>query len=230
MRSISYERQSRIFTEKLQANEGIPSQPTTRTRLCQNKTISGGERAGRLTSFSTHSYTAPMLRSPWSTPVWLLLSLCIAVPVIGGGCGGKTIQYPDDHERYRRIDQAVESLRQAYEKKDASKMAALMVPSDQIDRLQHDVDSDFELFSSIALAFAIERILIDGDDVDVFVHWQGLWKKNADDPGLRQRGHTRLQWIGTLSILLRGVQGDSPFGMKVRQAITDNSTPSPRKK
>lgn len=170
-----------------------------------------------------------MLRSPWPTPVWLLLSLLVVVPAIGGGCGGKTIQYPDDHERYRRIDQAVESLRQAYEKKDASKLGALMVPSDQIDRLQRDVDSDFESFSSIALAFAIERILIDGDDVDVFVHWQGLWKKNADDPGLRQRGHTRLQWVGTLSILLRGVQGDSPFGMKVRQAITDTAPPLQRK-
>jgi hypothetical protein len=171
-----------------------------------------------------------MLRSPWSAPVWLLLSLVIVGPVIGSGCSGKTIQYPDDHERYRRIDQAVESLRQGYEKKNASKMAALMVPTAQIDRLQRDVDSDFESFSSIELAFSIERIMIDGDDVDVFVHWQGLWKKNADDPGLRQRGHTRLQWVGTLSILLRGVQGDSPFGMKDRQTITDNSTPPSQKR
>lgn len=171
-----------------------------------------------------------MLRSPWSAPVWLLLSLVIVGPVIGSGCSGKTIQYPDDHERYRRIDQAVESLRQGYENKNASKMAALMVPTAQIDRLQRDVDSDFESFSSIELAFSIERIMIDGDDVDVFVHWQGLWKKNADDPGLRQRGHTRLQWVGTLSILLRGVQGDSPFGMKDRQTITDTSTPPSQKR
>jgi hypothetical protein len=171
-----------------------------------------------------------MLRSPWSAPVWLLLGLFILVPVIGSGCSGKTIQYPDDHERYLRVDQAVESLRQGYEKKNASKMAALMVPTAQIDRLQRDMDSDFEAFSSIELAFSIERIMIDGDDVDVFVHWQGLWKKNADDPGLRQRGHTRLQWVGTLSILLRGVQGDSPFGMKDRQTITDNSTPPSQKR
>ena len=206
------------------------AQPTTQSRLVGNMTMNRGERAGRLTSISTRSYTASMLSSPWSIPLWLLASLFLVVPAIGGGCSGKTIQYPDDHERYRRIDQAVESLRQAYEKKDASKMAALMVPTDQIDRLQRDVDSDFETFSSIALAFSIERIMVDGDDVDVFVHWQGLWKKNVDDPGLRQRGHTRLQWVGTLSILLRGVQGDSPFGMKVRQTITDNSTPASRRK
>ena len=152
------------------------------------------------------------------------------VTVIGSGCGGKTIQYPEDHERYKRIDQAVESLRQFYELKNASRMADLMVPTEQIDRLQRDVDSDFESFSSIQLAFSIERIMIDGDDVDVFVHWQGLWKRDADDPGLRQRGHTRLQWVGTQSILLRGIQGDSPFGMKVRQTLTDNSAPSSLKR
>lgn len=171
-----------------------------------------------------------MLRLPWSKFVWLVLSVIVVLPAVGGGCSGKTIQYPDDYERYRRIDQAVESLREAYERKNASKMADLMVPTDQIDRLQRDVDSDFESFFSIALAFSIERIMIDGDDVDVFVHWQGVWKKNADDPGLRQRGHTRLQWVGTRSILLRGVEGDSPFGMKVRQTITDNSTPSSKKR
>ncbi len=71
--------------------------------------------------------------------------------------------------------------------------------------------------------------MIEGDVIDVFVHWQGLWKKDADDPGLRQRGHTRLQWVGTQSILLREVQGDSPFGMKARQATID-STPSSKKK
>jgi hypothetical protein len=38
-----------------------------------------------------------------------------------------------------------------------------------------------------------------------------------------------LQWVGTQTILLRGVQGDSPFGMKARQATTD-PTRSPKKK
>jgi hypothetical protein len=79
------------------------------------------------------------------------------------------------------------------------------------------------------LDFATERIMIEGDNIDVFVHWQGLWKKDTEDPGLRQRGHTRLQWVGTQTILLRGIQGDAPFGMKARQATID-PTPSPKKK
>ena len=159
-------------------------------------------------------------------PVLVLLG---SIFLIGAGCGGKKVQYPEDHERYLRIDQAVESLRQAYVKKDSSNLALLMMPIDQLERLREEAQGDFESFSAITLDFAVERIMIERDDIDVFVHWQGLWKKDADDPGLRQRGHTRLQWVGTQAILLRGVQGDSPFGMKARQATADPLR-SPKKK
>jgi hypothetical protein len=150
------------------------------------------------------------------------------VPFASVGCSSKVIQYPEDHERYLRIDKAVESLRQAYVKRDSSAMAALMVPIEQLERLQREAESDFEIFQSIALEFRVERIMIEGEDIDVYVHWQGVWKKDPDDPGLRQRGHSRLQWVGTKAILLRGVQGDAPFGMKGRQTSTDSSV-SPKK-
>ncbi|HEX6826474.1 MAG TPA: hypothetical protein VF077_09185, partial [Nitrospiraceae bacterium] len=149
--------------------------------------------------------------------------------LVGVGCGGKKISYPEDHERYVRIDRAVESLRQAYVKKDLSDLASLMMPNDQLDRLKEEAQGDFVTYSAIMLDFATERIMIEGDNIDVFVHWQGLWKKDTEDPGLRQRGHTRLQWVGTQTILLRGIQGDAPFGMKARQATID-PTPSPKKK
>jgi hypothetical protein len=104
-----------------------------------------------------------------------------------------------------------------------------MMPAQQLDRLREEAQGDFQTYSAITLDFAVERIMIEGDDIDVFVHWQGLWKKDPDDPGLRQRGHTRLQWVGTQSILLRGVQGDAPFGMKARQ-VTIEPPRSPIKK
>lgn len=163
------------------------------------------------------------------TPLRFVLLLFSLMVFLGVGCSGKTIQYPEDHERYLRIDRAVESLRQAYVQKDSSGLAALMMPIEQLERLQEDARGDFETFSTMTLDFSLERIMIEGDDIDVFVHWQGLWKKDADDPGLRQRGHSRLQWVGTQAILLRGVQGDSPFGMKARQT-TINSTTTPKKK
>jgi hypothetical protein len=166
---------------------------------------------------------------PDKFPQFPLVVLLSSIFLIGVGCSGKKIQYPNDHERYLRIDGAVESLRQAYVKKDSSDLASLMIPSDQLDRLREEAQGDFETFNAIMLDFAIERIMVEGDNVDVFVHWQGLWKKDAEDPGLRQRGHTRLQWVGTQSVLLRGVQGDSPFGMKARQATVDPTRPSTKK-
>ena len=137
---------------------------------------------------------------------------------VGLGCGSKKVQYPEDHQRYLRIDQAVESLRQAYVKKEASGIKALMVPKEPLEWVVREAESDFESFQEIAMEFRIERIMIEADDIDVYVHWQGLWKKDPDDPGFRQRGHSRFQWVGTNDILLRGIQGDVPFGAKARQA------------
>ncbi len=147
----------------------------------------------------------------------------LAVPLLlalaGMGCSSKDIQYPEDHARVVRVDAAVEALRNAYVKKDLSALDSLLLPADAMDQLQRDVQSDFANYSEIMLEFAVERIYIDGDNVDVFVHWHGLWKKSETDPGLRYRGHARLEWVGVQSILLRAVQGDLPFGMRTRQAV-----------
>ncbi|HSQ91032.1 MAG TPA: hypothetical protein VLM19_02525 [Nitrospiraceae bacterium] len=166
---------------------------------------------------------------PYKFSLFPVLILLGAIAFFSAGCGSKKVQYPEDHERYLRIDRAVESLRLAYVREDFSDLAALMMPTDQLQRLKEEAQGDFETFSTITLDFTTERIMIDGDNIDVFVHWQGLWKKDGDDSGLRQRGHSKLQWVGTGSILLRGIQGDSPFGIQARQATTD-STPSSKKK
>jgi hypothetical protein len=153
---------------------------------------------------------------PSSFPWWLALLL-----VTMSACSSKEIQYPEDHERIRRIDQAVESLRDAYQKKNRSGFRSAMLPLDQLEELQHQAEADFDAFQTITLEFSIERIMIEGDDVDTYIHWQGVWKKDAEDAGLRQRGHARLQWVGAQSILLRSVQGDLPFGMKAKQALSE---------
>ena len=166
---------------------------------------------------------------PYKFPLLPVLLLLGSISLIGVGCGGKTIQYPEDHERYLRIDRAVESLRQAYVKKDSSDLASLMMPIDQLDRLREEAQGDFETFSAITLDFA-RRAHYDRRGRHRCVRaLAGAVEKDADDPGLRQRGQTRLQWVGTQSILLRGVQGDAPFGMKARQATID-PTRSPKKK
>ncbi len=151
---------------------------------------------------------------------WLVL-LVIAL----GGCSSKEIQYPEDHERIRRIDRAMESLRDAYQQKNREAFRSMMLQPDQLEQLQRQAQDDFDTFHSISLEFQTERIMIEGDDIDVYVHWQGMWKKDADDMGVRQRGHARLQWAGTQSVLLRGVQGDLPFGMRTKQTLSEVSPP-----
>jgi hypothetical protein len=136
-------------------------------------------------------------------------------------CAGKVVPYPEDHERFVRIDKAVESLREAYQRRDRSGLRDVMLPVEQLEQMQADAEQDFDTFQSIQLEFKTERIMIDGENIDVYVHWQGAWKKTSEDAGIRQRGHARLQWVGTQSILLRGVQGDLPFGMKTRQALSE---------
>lgn len=149
----------------------------------------------------------------------LLLGFILILSV---GCSGKTIQYKDDHDRILRIDQAVESLRKSYVERDRSALEALLLPSGGLDQLQRDIHSDFDTFRDIQLEFSIERILIEGDNIDVFVHWQGQWKRNPGEAGTRQRGHGRLAWVGTKSILLREAQGDLPFGMGTRASLGED--------
>lgn len=152
--------------------------------------------------------------------VWLIV---LAVAVVG--CPSKTIRYSAEHERLLRIDQALESLRSAYERKDRSGFHSMLLPLDQLNELKRQVEMDFEAFPAISLEFTTERVVIEKDDIDVFIHWQGTWKRDANDMGLRQRGHARLQWVGTHSILLRGAQGDLPFGMKTKQMLSESPSP-----
>ncbi len=149
---------------------------------------------------------------PLTTWKFVPLVLCSAL-LLAIGCSGKTIQYKEDHDRILRIDKAVESLRKAYVDRDRGELESLFLPSGMLDHLQRDIQGDFEAFREIQLEFSIERILIEGDNIDVFVHWQGQWKRNPGETGIRQRGHARLAWVGTQSILLRDAQGDLPFGM-----------------
>lgn len=211
---LSYGTESKSFSEKLQASAMKKGPVDSSKRSDRNR--------ASLTGRMPHFYTADMISTVFVRRHLAVVLSLVLLPFAMVGCGAKVVQYPEDHERYLRIDKAVESLRQAYIKKDAAALAALMIPIDQLDRLQQEAESDFEIYPHISLEFRVERIMIEGEDVDVYVHWQGLWKKHPDDPGLRQRGHSRFQWVGTKAILLRGVQGDAPFGMKGRQDLADS--------
>ena len=148
------------------------------------------------------------------------IMLCMLAGVLQGvGCGSKGPQYPEEHARYVRLDRAVEDLRNAYIRHDLSAMEALMLPSDSLDRVISEVSKDFQEYVDISLDFSIERVLIEGDQIDVFFHWQGQWQHSAAETGVRDRGHGMLRWTGVQSPLLSDVGGDLPFGMAVRHTV-----------
>jgi hypothetical protein len=159
-------------------------------------------------------------------PPWLIL-LCLVLLAGLAGCFAKEPRYPADHARYQRITATVEDLQQAYAKRDASGFRALLLPSVLLDRVEVDVAKDFESFEEITLDISIDRIVIDGEAIDVLVHWQGKWKKKQDEAGSPERGHGILRFVGMHSILLKSVEGDLPFGMVARKATSESQKGGP---
>ncbi|MCP9446695.1 MAG: nuclear transport factor 2 family protein [Nitrospira sp.] len=157
---------------------------------------------------------------------WLVVAGVVFAVSLSGCSSKKPLQYPEDHERIQRIDQAVEALREAYQEKTLSGFRSLLLPDARLNQLQREVEADFEAFDSIKLDFKIERIIIEGDDVDVYVHWQGAWRKRGEEAGVRHRGSARFQWTGQSPVLLRDVQGDLPFGMKAKQMLSESPSQS----
>ena len=146
------------------------------------------------------------------------IGLCLAVIAGALGCQAKESTYPADFARYQRIDKALETLEKAYVTKDEKTIASLMLPLEDLDRTELEMVKDFNTYADIKTEFSIERILIEGNTIEMYVHWQGQWKKTPIEDGVRERGHGMLRWVGVQSILLSSIEGDMPFGMATRQA------------
>lgn len=147
---------------------------------------------------------------------WIRLLCLTGIIALLAGCSAKGPRYPEDFARYQRIDAAVESLRKAYTGKDVLGIHALMLPLERLERMEAEITRDFQQFQEISLDFSIDRIVINGDTIEVFVHWQGQWKRTPAETGFRERGQGVLRWVGVQSILLSNVDGDLPFGMATR--------------
>ena len=143
-----------------------------------------------------------------------------AILVIAPGCKSKELQYPEDHARFERIVKAGEDLRKAYEEKNADALRELMLPLDGLDRLQLEIQKDFNTYADIELEFTIERMAIKGGLATVNVRWEGTWKRQPQDLGIAGQGHVVLIWSGKQVILLADVDGDLPFGMATQESLS----------
>ena len=136
------------------------------------------------------------------------------------GCSSSPPRYPEDHERFQRIVKAVTTLKEAYIEHDQQTTDGLLLPLENLETWKREVQRDFLTYSDITLDLTIDRILIEGDLISVYVSWQGEWKQTPEDTGMKARGHGILHWNGTHVILLSGVEGNLPFGMTDRQPLS----------
>ena len=164
------------------------------------------------------------MRSRVIRPIaWILCGLTCAAGLSILACSKPRQVNPDDAAQVRSIDTMVESLRKAYVNKDAAGFHSLLMPLESLRRLEMEAERDFAIYERINVDFGIDRVLIDGSDVAVDVHWQGQWQRKTDDQPVRERGHAILRLVGHQNLALSGVDGDIPFGMASRRLTGERS-------
>ena len=152
--------------------------------------------------------------------------VCMMLVVLGmvglteTGCSKKAPKYPEDHARFQRVIQAIKTLETAYVNKDTPALHELLLPLEQLETLEAEARQDFAEFPTIQLDLNINRIMIDGNRISAFISWQGTWQRSTQEPGHQAIGQGVLLWSGNQVILLRGVEGDLPFGMAARLNVT----------
>lgn len=151
-------------------------------------------------------------------PAAVLVAGLLGVSALASGCSSKEIRYPEDHARFQKIDKVVEELRVAYTQRDLSEIKDLMLPREALEKATNDIQQDFQTYEEIALEWTIDRVVIEGESIEVVVSWAGQWRKNPADTGTRERGQGILILAGEKTVLLNGLEGDLPFGMALRRA------------
>ncbi len=156
---------------------------------------------------------APAINRFW---LWSILLVVGLVCLAETGCSTKAPKYPEDHARFQRVIQAIETLETSYVNKDGSTFHELLLPLEQLEILEAEVRKDFTTFANTELELTVDRIVIDGNRISAFISWQGTWWRATQDFHNSARGHGVLLWSGNQVILLRGVEGALPFGLASR--------------
>ena len=155
----------------------------------------------------------PVIHRFWLWSTLLVIGLFCLTET---GCSTKAPKYPEDHARFQRVIQAIKTLETAYVNKDGSTFHELLLPLEQLEILEAEVRKDFTTFTSTELELTVDRIVIDGNRISAFMSWQGTWQRTAESSSEVARGHGVLLWSGKQVILLRGIEGDLPFGLASR--------------
>ena len=76
----------------------------------------------------------------------------------------------------------------AYEKQNLDAVRKLMLPLKGFQRLEGQIQRDFDTYSTISLNITIERIYIQGERIEVNVRWEGEWQRSPEETPVTDRG------------------------------------------
>ena len=124
------------------------------------------------------------------------------------GCEHAPVKPTEDSKRLRQIDIFIESLRQAYENRNLQSFST-MYPQGRPEDLQ-TISSLLDSIDRPRLNFTIDRIVLQGDAVQVSLHWELNWQSQSAGP-VKQRGNALFQLTGKSELRFQAIEGDNPF-------------------
>jgi hypothetical protein len=135
-------------------------------------------------------------------------------PVLAGclvlvlGCEHAAIKPTEDSKRLQLIDAYIENLRVAFEGRNLQAFSSAYL-ADRSDDLK-TVSAFMDSASSPHLDILIDRIVLQGDAVQVSLHWELRW--TSERTGLvKQRGNALFELAGKGDLRLQAIEGDNPF-------------------
>jgi hypothetical protein len=131
-----------------------------------------------------------------------------------GGCATDSAKPSPVAIEAGRLQEALLSITESYEKKDEKTFFSKFDPAFQpLTHFKSQVLHDFKRFSEANIRMVIERIQIDQEAVMAAVRWDGTWKTTPDAPALEKKGHALFRWTGGENPQLLEIRGDPPFGI-----------------
>lgn len=157
-------------------------------------------------------WNIPHLFSLKRRTTFLWLALFLAGPL--AGCATDSKGPSAVATTVRRIDEALHSITESYEKKDEKSFFSGFDPAFKfLAPLKNQVLRDFETFSEIDVTITIDRVEIEGELISAAVHWGGVWKSSSQGRPLEKKGHALFTWKSGEAPKLLEIRGDPPFGV-----------------
>jgi hypothetical protein len=144
-----------------------------------------------------------MNRGPCRSLVfWMILAFL-------AGCSQPEIRETDDSKRIQQVDQFLKGLEGLIGARDTSSLRNAYPPERM--REIEGLDRVVRLIEAPRMELFLDWILMDGDQVEVALHWEYRWNRSDEDGVSVRRGNATFQLDGVDVLRIRSIRGDNPF-------------------